>query len=388
MSLLPTRAWLEVDLDRLAENYRVLCAHFGDTTAVMAVVKANAYGQGAVPFARRLQQEGARHFAVATLGEAIALRQGGILGEILILGYTDPRYLSYLLEYRITQAVGSTAYAKALSEGATATGKKLLVQTKVDTGMARTGFLPEQEAEIAAIYSLPGLSFTGIFSHFSSADEDTLAGKAYSAEQLWKFTHLLNRLEERGLSLGKRHIAASAGAQRYPEAALDLVRCGALLSGYETAEQLPSMGLSPVTALKAEVVSVREVPAHTPVSYGRTFISEHPMTIATLGIGYADGYPRSLSRRGRVILHGAWASQLGNVCMDLMMVDVTGIPGVKVGDIATILGQEGTLCQTADELGLAAGSCMHELLSRLGERLERVYLEDGKICALEGSFPR
>lgn len=384
--LITRRAWLEIDLDRMAQNLGIIRRHLTPGCRFCAVLKADGYGQGAVMLARRLVREGVDFFAVATLGEGRALREAGIGGEILVLSPTDPSLAAALLESGLTQAAGSPSYAARLSEEARKAGGRIRCHIKLDTGMTRTGFDCRTEAELdaaAAAYALPGLRVTGTFSHFSSSDDPTEGAEEYSLGQIRRFSNALAGLRARGADPGIRHMCNSGGIQKYPQAHFDMVRGGAILSGYPTAcevEQWP--GILPIASLKTAVTCLRQIEAGTCISYSRTFRAPEAMRVAVLAIGYADGYPRALSRRGRVMLHGRWAPVLGNVCMDQMMVDVTGIPETQPGDIAVILGEDGPLSQTADDLGREANSCMHEILSRLGPRLQRLYLENNRLTAV------
>lgn len=377
------RAWLEIDLDRLHYNLTQLRAHLTPGCEISAVLKANAYGQGAVPIARYLQQyEGITRFCVACLSEAAELREAGISGEILMLAYTTPELAGEILKYDATQSVASLEYAHALNEQAQLAGGTVKMHVKLDTGMTRTGFdckTPQDIEQIAGVYRLQNLLATGTFSHFSSADDGSEGADEYCHMQIDRFNSAVATLRARGCRLGTLHMCNTGGIQKYRQAHFDMVRCGAELAGYNTAAHIPQWNLKMMTALKATVISLRDVEAGTPVSYSRTFKAEKPLKVAVLSIGYADGYPRGLSRVGRVMLHGKWARQLGNVCMDQMMVDVTDIPETELGDAATIIGEDGNLIQTADDLGAQYGSCMHEVLSRLGQRLQRLYYRNGTL---------
>lgn len=382
-AMITRRAWLEIDLDRLHYNLAQLRAHLAPGCTVLAVLKADAYGQGAVPIARYLERhEGITRFCVACLSEAIALREAGIAGEILVLAYTVPELTGALLDYDLTQSVASSGYALALDEEARTAGGVVKMHIKLDTGMTRTGFdckTPEELEQVAGVYRLPNLTATGTFSHFSSADDGGEGADDYCHMQIARFNAAIAALKAQGCETGMLHMCNTGGAQKYTQAHFDMVRCGAELAGYNTAAHIPPWTLKIVTALKTTVISLRDIDTGTPVSYSRTFKAEKPLRVAVLSIGYADGYPRNLSRVGRVMLHGKWARQLGNVCMDQMIVDVTDIPEVKLGDTATIIGEDGDLIQTADDIGAQYGSCMHEVLSRLGGRLQRLYYRDGKL---------
>lgn len=381
--LITRRAWLEIDLDRMAQNLAEVRRRLSPGCKVCGVVKADGYGQGAVMMAKRLAREGVDFFAVATLLEGKELRDARITGEILVLSYTDPSLTSELLACDLIQSVSSPEYAAALDEAARAAGGRLKAHIKLDTGMTRTGFdcgTPEELDRVAVACRLPGLKITGTFSHFSSSDDGSEGADEYCLRQLERFTAALDGLAARKISTGIRHICNSGGIQKYPQAHFDMVRCGAILSGYPTACHVGAWpDIRPITSLKTTVTCLREIEPGTCVSYSRTFRAPKRMRVAVLPIGYADGYPRALSSKGRVILHGRWAGQIGRVCMDQMMVDVTGIPDVRLGDTAVILGGDGALFQNADEVAAQAGSCMHELLSRLGPRLQRLYFEGGAL---------
>lgn len=382
-TVITDRAWLEINLDRLSGNIAVLREHLKPDCRIMAVVKANGYGLGAVEVARFLQNnEGISHFAVASFSEAVQLRNAGIKGEVLILSYSAPHLAPQMIEYDLSQAVASAEYAADLSRRAIEAGGVIKAHVKIDTGMTRIGFdfhCDEDIDEIAKVYSLKGLNCVATFSHFSSADDGSEGAEEYTLMQIERFQKATALLREKGCEIGLRHICNSGGIQKYPQAHFDMVRCGAVITGYNTACDIKPWEIKPVASLKAAVTSLRDVPEGTPISYSRTFKAEKPLKVAVLSIGYADGYPRALSRVGKVMLNGCWARQLGNVCMDQMMIDVTDIPNVKVGDAAVIIGESGALCQTADDLAAQCNSCMHEIMSRLSLRLQRIYLRNGKI---------
>lgn len=377
------RAWLEIDFDRLSGNMAVLRSHLRENCRVMAVVKANAYGLGAVRVARFLElNEGVSHFAVASFSEGVELRQAGIRGEILILSYSAPHLAPELIKYDLSQAVASLDYAEDISRRAKTVGGVIKAHIKIDTGMTRTGFDFRCDGDIekiADVYSLAGIRCEGIFSHFSSADDGSEGAEEYTLTQIERFERATALLREKGIEVGLRHICNSGGIQKYPQAHFDMVRSGAVITGYNTACGITPWEIKPVASLKAAVTSLRDIPAGTPISYSRTFTAKRPMKVAVLSIGYADGYPRALSRVGKVMLNGCWAHQLGNVCMDQMMIDVTDIPDVKVGDAAVIIGESGALSQTADDIAVQCGSCMHEVMSRLSLRLQRIYCCGGRV---------
>lgn len=378
---LANRAWLDVDLDRLGHNFEVVSRRVTSGCGVMAVVKADAYAHGAEVLGPALEGFGARRFGVATAREGAALRRSGVEGSILVLAYTGPEQVELLLENDLTQTLADLPHAGALNAAAGRAGRALKAQVKLDTGMTRTGLACATPGELdaaAAVYRLPHLRVEGTFSHFSSADDGKPGAEAYCAVQLGRYRAALDGLTARGAAVGLRHMCNTGGTLKYPEAHFDLVRCGAALLGYNTAAGVEPWPLLPVGSLKAAVACLRDIPAGTAVSYGRTFVSERPMRVATLCLGYADGLPRALSNRGRVLLGGAWAPILGNICMDQMMVDATGCGEVAQGDAAVVIGRQGGLVQTADDLAVDAGTCAHEILSRLGGRLQRRYHRGGR----------
>ncbi|MEQ2455732.1 alanine racemase [Flavonifractor hominis] len=374
MKQLETRTWAEINLSHLEENYRALRALLPDGCRFLGVVKADAYGHGAVPVARRLEQLGAEYLAVACLDEALELRRAGIRTPILILGYTPASCASELLANDLTQTVYDEQTAQALSEAATAAGKRLLVHVKADTGMSRLGWLcTEQELEhtadtMAAICALPGLDVEGIYTHFANADGD----EAYTMLQFTRFLDLLAALEERDVHFRIRHCAASAAVLNYPCTYLDMVRPGVALYGHypdPSCMGLEGLQLKPVMTLKTRVASVKTVPAGTAVSYGCTHVLERETKLAALTIGYADGLPRVCSDRLEVLIHGRRVPVVGRICMDMCMADVTGLE-VCPGDEVEVFGS-GLPVEEAAEL---AGTIQYELLCSVSPRVHREYL--------------
>ena len=368
-----TRTWAEVNLSNLEHNYRSLRAMLAPGCRFLGVVKANAYGHGAVPVARRLEQMGAEYLAVACLDEALELRQAGIGLPILILGFTPDERGAELLEGDITQTVYDLESAKNLSRLAEAAGKPLKIHIKADTGMSRLGWLCDEahRAEsvdaICQVCALPGLEPEGIYTHFANADSD----EAYTMLQFTRFLDLLEALKARGLTFPIRHCAASAAMLRYPCTHLDMVRPGIALYGHypdPSCEGLDGPGLRPVMTLKTRVASVKTVPAGTPVSYGCTHVVERETRLAALTIGYADGLPRLCSDRWQVELNGRRAPILGRVCMDMCMADVTGLE-VAPGDEAEVFGER----LPVEDLAGLAGTIQYELLCAVSPRVWREY---------------
>ena len=358
----------------MEHNYRALRGLLPRDCRFLGVVKANAYGHGAVPVAMRLEALGAEYLAVACLEEAGELRSAGIQTPILILGATPAADAPRLLELEVTQAVGDLETAQALSRAAQAAGKRLKVHLKADTGMSRLGFLCDEThlsraaEEMARAAVLPGLEAEGIFTHFADADGD----EAYTMRQFTRFLDLLGVLERRGVRFALRHCANSAAVLRYPCTHLDMVRPGVALYGHypdPSCVGLDGPGLRPVMTLKSRVTAVRTLPAGTCVSYGCTATLESERTLAVVPIGYADGFPRLLSNRSAVLLHGARCPIVGRVCMDMCMVDVTG-RNVQPGDVAEVFGA----ALPVEEHAAAADTIQYELLCAVSPRVPRLYL--------------
>ncbi len=374
MSDAQMRTWAEIDLGRLKHNYTALREQLAPGCRFVGVVKANAYGHGAVPVAQKLEEWGADYLAVACLGEAAELRQAGVRAPILILGVTLPRYAGELLAWDAAQAVGDLETGRALSAAAVAAGRTLTIHVKADTGMSRLGFLCDEAhldraaGEIAALCALPGLRAEGIFTHFSDAD----GCEAYTMRQFTRFLDLLDKLSARGVTFEIRHCAASAAMLNYPCTHLDMVRPGIALYGHYPAPGMEyTCPLLPVMTLKTRVAAVRDLPAGTCVSYGRTATLARDSRLAVLPVGYGDGYFRLFSNGQPVAIRGKKAPVVGRVCMDLTMVDVTDIPGVIPGDEAVLYGDAAPVEDGADR----AGTIQYELLCDVSPRVPRVYLD-------------
>ncbi len=362
------RAYLELNMDHLAHNVTVLQQEMPTDCRMMAVVKAEAYGHGLGAVADLLAQCGVSAFAVATIDEGICLRKRGIAGEILILGYTAPHRARELHKYRLTQTLIDHAYAHALD----AQRIRVRAHIKIDTGMHRLGFDAEDTARVIAAFSMPNLEITGIFTHLCVADSLAQADVAFTRGQIDRFYALLDRLKAAGIALPRVHIQSSYGLLNYPELQCDYVRMGIALYGVLSAPQdrvkrMPD--LKPVLSLKARVVLLRNVARGESVGYGRAFTAMRESVIAILPIGYADGYPRTLSGKGTVLIEGQKAPIVGRVCMDQLAVDVTDIPATHIGSIATLIGTDGTQTIPAPAAAQSAETITNELLSRLGKRL-------------------
>ncbi len=378
------RTWAEVDLDALAHNYRLLRG-LAPGAKFLGLVKADAYGHGAAPIAKKLQALGADMLAAACLDEAIALRESGIALPILCLGQTPPELAGELLAYDITQTVGDLETGKALSEAAVKAGKTLKIHVKVDTGMGRLGFVyyeDDDEAalerackEIEALCALPGLEPEGIFTHFANAD----GSEAYTKNQCARIHDVFGELWERGLHQFKiYHCAASAAVLNYSwtKVYMNMIRPGIALYGYVPDPSVGDPGLKPVMTVKSRIAAVRALPAGAKISYGCTATLERDSKIAVLPMGYGDGLPRCLSNKLEVLIGDKLCPVLGRICMDMCMVDVTGLPEVRAGDIAVVYGPG--LTQRAAQL---AGTIPYELLCQLTPRIPRLYLEKGRVIS-------
>ncbi len=380
------RTWTEIDLDALHFNLNQIRGALPSETQVMAVVKADAYGHGDRMIAQMLEKDGVTAFAVSNINEAVSLRRHGIHGKILILGYTPPEAATDLADYRISQTVFSSEYAQQLNDACKSSSVTVNCHIKLDTGMSRIGFCasdPEAAAdEIAHVCELPNLHCCGLFSHFSSADTHDAASDAYTAMQEKRYIAVRKALAARGIRFTSCHLQNSAGIAFCAAHDYQYARAGIILYGCPpSAEPLPFL-LKPVMSLYSIVSMVKEIPAGTSVSYNRTFTSEKPMRIATVPIGYADGYPRLLSNRGFMLLHGKRAPIIGNICMDQLMLDVSDIPDVMTGDTVTIVGRDGDETITFSDLASLCGTIHYELMCLIGKRVPRVYRANGETCSV------
>lgn len=375
--LRPTRA--EINLDKIEHNLSEFRRLLGPDVQIMAVVKADGYGHGAVEVARVALRAGASSLGVAYIDEGAALRRAGIKVPILLLGYTDPADASALMEYRLTPALFDLETARLLSRSFSEQGKRWPVHLKIDTGMGRIGISPAESVEFMVTLShLPGLKLEGVFTHLSSADEEE--GGAYTAGQLRLFEGVMAGARERGIFPSVYHAANSAAAMLYPQSRYNLVRIGISLYGCYPSPWLQkrtTVELQPAMSLKSKIVYLKEVPPQTPLGYGRTYRTAKKSTIATVPVGYADGYHRSLSNRGEVLVRGRRAPVVGRICMDQMMIDVSHIGGVAPGDEVVLYGSQGPERIAVEEVARLLGTINYELLCHVGKRVPRCYLRQG-----------
>ena len=367
------RCWAEVSPENLLHNYRALRAAIPAGCRFLGVVKADAYGHGAVEAARLLEKAGADYLAVACLDEALEVREAGVRMPLLILGHTDAAYTDVLIAHDITQAVTGLIEAEAFSAAAQACGGTLRVHMAVDTGMSRLGFLctgasfDRGVSELVRAASLSNLQAEGVFTHFAVSDEPGEENERYTREQFRVFTAAISAASALGVRFKIRHCANSGAVLHYPEMALDMVRPGLLLYGYGDEEG--KLGLKPCMRLMTRVLTIKTYAPGTTVSYGRRFTAARDTRMGVLGIGYADGLPRLCSNRFSAAFPGGMAPQCGSICMDMCMVDLTDLPDVQSGDVAEIFGPIADL----NALSRAAQTIPYELLCSVSKRVPRVW---------------
>lgn len=367
------RAWIESNKNNLKHNIEVLRSLLPAGCVLMPAIKANAYGHGVVPMAKELNKMGVQAFCVASVAEAVQLRENGVVGEILILGYTHPSDFPLLIQYNLTQAVLDYEYAEMLD----AFGSEIKAHIAVDTGMHRVGVPAENLDAILSMLKMKHLWVTGIYTHLCADDSQDEKDVAFTKKQAASFASIKEQVLAAGYAL-KTHILGSYGLLNYPELGGDYVRIGIALYGVLSNRgdlAFCPVELRPVLSVKARVMTIRTIQPGEHVGYGLAYTAESERKIAALSIGYADGLPRALScGRGRVLIHGQEAPIVGRICMDQTMVDVTGIENVKCGDIAVIIGKSDNLEITAYELAEQSDTITNEILSRMGNRLNRLLI--------------
>ena len=383
------RGYLEIDLDRIHRNMDNMKANLDEKTKMIGVIKTDGYGHGAVPIAAELEPlEYMYGFAVATVEEAHILRMAGVKKPILILGYTFPYSYPTLVKEEIRPTVFREDTLKELSEVAVSLNTKIKVHIKLDTGMSRIGVLPDESGFqfVEKALQTEGIEVEGIFTHFATSD---YADKRYAYEQLEKFQKFCLEAEERfHINFAVKHCSNSAGIIEMREANMDVVRAGITLYGLSPSDEVEKdiVKFEPALSFKSTIVYVKTIPAGTAVGYGRTYIADKERTIATIPLGYGDGYPRGMSNKGYVLIHGKRAPIIGRVCMDQFMVDVTDIPGTAVNDEVTLIGTDGAETITMEEIGEVSGRFNYELACNLGKRVPRVYKKNGKVIKTKNHF--
>lgn len=372
------RTWAEIDLSAIENNVRAMTAKLPAGCRFLGVVKADAYGHGAVPVTKRLEKCGCSYLAVACIDEAEELRKAGIEMPILILGATAAEYAETLSDLDATQALGDVATARAYAKALDETGKKLKVHIKLETGMGRLGFDVKNGDVSNAVEAvqLPNLQPEGVFTHFAVSDEPSREGcEAYTRKQFQAFTDAISEIERRAnIKFGIRHCTNSGAMINYPETYLDMVRPGIALYGLYPAKEQGQIALCPAMSLRSRIVAVTDHAAGDSIGYGCAFTAKRSSRFAVIPIGYADGLHRVLSNKLEVLIHGKRCPQVGRICMDMCMVDVTDVPDVKAGDVATIFGADGKETISVDALAEKAGTISYELLCAVSPRVPRVYV--------------
>lgn len=367
-----------INLDNIRHNISAMKSLVDKDKKMLAVIKADAYGHGAVEVADALDDL-VDFYAVAFIDEALELRRAGIDKPILILGYTDPVDYELLLKYDVRPAMYETDDAQKLSDLAVSMGTKAKVHIKVDTGMGRIGFSCDEAGveKIAEISNMPGIEIEGIFTHYAKADE---LDKTAANGQLEKFRWINGQLAGLGIHIPVRHISNSAGIMEMDNSDFDMVRSGIVTYGLYPSDEVDKsiVELRPAMRLMSKVIFVKEVKAGTGIGYGWSYIADHDIRVATVSAGYADGYPRAQSNKGRVIIHGEYAPIIGRVCMDQFMVDVSHIDGVQVRDDVILIGRDGDKEVTVEEVAEPANSFNYELVCNISRRVPRTYIRDGK----------
>lgn len=378
------RVTANVNLDAICDNISNIKKLTGEKTKIMAILKADGYGHGAIPIAQTLDHIGVDAFGIAIIEEGIQLRNAGIDKPILILGYTPKEQYKELVEYNISQTIFQYDLAKELSDEALRQNKIAPIHIKLDTGMTRLGYRDTEESidNIKKISLLKGIKIEGLFSHFACADE---TDKTSANKQLKRFLYFANRLEEEGIKLPIKHISNSAAIIDMPEAKLDMVRSGISTYGLYPSEEVDKeqLKLTPALELKSHVSYVKDVEPGIGVSYGSTYVTGEKTRIATIPVGYGDGYPRQLSSKGRVLIHGKSAPILGRVCMDQFMVDVTHIDNVKQGDSVILIGRDGDQFISVEEIGAMVNSFNYEIICNIGKRIPRIYSYQDKFYEMK-----
>lgn len=383
------RVYASVDLDAVRYNMEQMHQKLSEATQMIGVIKTDGYGHGAVPIGRELENLSyVSGYAVATAEEAFILRKAGLKKQILILGHTFPYSYEKLIRQEISPAVFRMDSVKELAACACKIGRNVNVHVKVDTGMTRVGIRPDENGLrfVEQLIHMEGIRVEGLFTHFARADE---SDKTSAREQLTRFLSFAEQIETGlGYHIPVRHCSNSAGIVELPEANLDAVRAGITLYGLWPSAEVSRerISLHPVLSLKSHVVYVKEVEAGVPISYGGTYVTSDKTLVATIPVGYGDGYPRSLSGKGYVLIRGRRAPILGRICMDQFMVDVSHIPEAAPGDEVTLIGTDGEEEITMEMLGALSGRFNYELACDLGKRIPRVYLKEGKVVATKDYY--
>jgi len=368
-------AWLEINLDNIKYNLEQIRKNIDPNSEIMAVIKANAYGHGAIELAKLYKTNGINYLVVSVLSEALELRGAGIKGPILMLNYTPAYQYELVVKNDLIVAIYNFDDAFTLSEVAQSNGKIAKIHINIDSGMGRLGFVTDDKTieEIEQIINLPNLDVEGIFTHFSRSDE---SDKAYSNIQMERFKWLIDELDKREIHFKFKHSSNSAAVIDMHQYNMDMVRPGLMLYGYYPSEEVDKtkINLKPAMTLKAKISNVKKVPTGSYIGYGQNYMTDRESIIATIPLGYADGYSRLLSNKGKVSINGKLVPVVGNICMDQMMVNVTGLDDVNIGDEVILFG--GLDAPKLEDLAKAMNTIVYDLLTMMGRRLPRVYLQD------------
>ena len=367
------RAWIEINRNHLENNIKEIKKIISDKTKIMAVVKANAYGHGIIPISKELNKLGIEDFAVATLEEGITLRQNHIKGNILILGYTHFDDIQYVTKYDLIQTIVDYEYAKRLNE--LKLDRKIKAHIKINTGMNRIGESYKHIDKLLEIYKMKSLDILGTYTHLSVSDSDKVEDIEFTKNQIKSFDDCVKILKEKKCNVGKLHVQASYGVLNYPELTYDYVRIGIMMYGNKSSRKDITKlkpDIKPVLSLKARITSIKEINKDEAVGYGRSFIATNNIKVASVAIGYADGYPRNLSNHAKVMINGQAGPVIGRICMDQLMIDISNIGNVKVGDVVTLIGEEKEIL--AENIADQTETISNEILSRLGNRLNIILI--------------
>lgn len=387
MQHLLKRTWADIDLDALEHNYHALKALMPEGCGFVGVVKADSYGHGSVMVSKVLEELGARYLAVSNIEEGIQLRNAGIKLPILILGFTPAEFAIELADYGITQAVNDVDYARELSRRLVDAGKELTIHIKADTGMSRMGFTTYGEYDrsvegIEEVSQLPALKIEGIFTHFAVSDD--IHQKDYTNLQFGRFMGLIEKLEKKGITFELRHCANTGATINYPEMHLDMCRPGLATYGLYPADEFEhQVELEPLMSLRSTISQIKEFEPQVTVSYGRTYTTPGKRRLAVVPIGYADGLPRRFSNKRDFLVCGKRAPQVGRICMDMCMIDITDIPEAKVGDVVTIFGKDGDQFIPMDDLASMAETITYEISCDISKRVPRIFHRHGEVVGVQ-----
>jgi len=385
---MPVSTWVEVDLDRFTANLRAIRELGGPGRDVLLVVKADAYGHGAIEISEAAVAEGVAVLGVATLHEGIQLRRSGCPLPILVLSPLLPGEVNEAVAHELEPTVCEVEFAHAFSRAATAAGRPLRVHVEVDTGMGRTGVRVEDaEHFLVDLLALPGLRLASLYTHFPDADAEDLT---FAHDQVRRFRALVERLEEHGIHPPRLHASNSAGVVNLPDARFDWLRVGLVAYGHRPANAITQLDVRPVMSFKSRLVQIRELPAGTPISYARTSVTKRPTKLGVVAVGYGHGYSWLLSNRGEMLVRGRRVPILGRVTMDLTMVDLTDVPEVALGDEVVLFGDQGDARLSLDEVARGSDTLPYEVMCTIGKRVSRIYVSGGrpvKLTSLVGDSP-